>query len=413
MSRKRQIIGCITGALVCSIFALSAALAQAKPLPPTFCIDGSVCSPVPAPAARPGGVKWHPGHYMMVGRGNHDWQASGSQRDVRWGYYDSIGNSTAIKGVVLHPKWAQLEGNTRGDYTLGINYIRAELNKLKSLPVPKRLILRINDVGYMGSGGLCPSPDYFPSYIAAAGGLVQTMTESKNGYNVCLLKKWDATISGYFIDMMKALAAEFDNDPYLEAVIWERESAYQWETPPSGYSDSANFTQRMRVASEMAAAWKNTMVLGGANYVMGGKEYTRDYIAGLAARKNGNFNADTCRAGDNGCNKNDSPAGIWSDSIIRGTMFGTDYRGRIPIFQGVESSELGWNTVGPSGGYTPAQVFEWADREMKASHILWDRNEEIGTSLQRWSTGILPFITANPKVTNTACPSVYPACTTN
>ena len=59
------------------------------------------------------------------------------------------------------------------------------------------------------------------------------------------------------------------------------------------------------------------------------------------------------------------------------------------------------------GGYTATQLGDYSNNVMRASHTARDMNEEIGTDEQRWSTGILPYIRANPTPVHNECPQLY------
>src|SRR5678815_5470875 len=79
------------------------------------------------------GVKWHPGHYVMLGTGT---QAQ------HFNQIDEIGKDVVIKGVQVRIWWAELE-KSKGVYDS--SKVDAYLRKLKSVSVPKRLVVRIMD----------------------------------------------------------------------------------------------------------------------------------------------------------------------------------------------------------------------------------------------------------------------------
>jgi len=45
---------------------------------------------------------------------------------------------------------------------------------------------------------------------------------------------------------------------------------------------------------------------------------------------------------------------------------------------------MGWDTVGPTGGFTAQQIFDFVNNTMRVSHFGWERNNDIGTNDQRW-----------------------------
>jgi hypothetical protein len=346
-------------------------------MPPSLVYtSGTKCVVVSPKGPASGAKKWHPGYYAQM---PHD--STQESQSYRFGIYDSIANDSNVKDVVWSPRWSDLEGG-QGSYSAGFALVHSEINKPKSLAVPKRLIIRLNDVGYPAT---CPASSFFPSYLSSAGGLVQVGDTSTP---VCIRKKWDATITGYFISMMVAYSAEFDSEPYFEGIIFERETAQQFSSgSPAGFTVSAWLTQRERLVLALSQAWITTNMIAGANYLFD-QTTTVSYMQYLASIGIGNYDADTC-----------PDCSIWADQIIQGALGGHDYRGHAPVWQGAEVSEMGANDVGPSGGYTPSQLASFANVAMHASHIGWDYNDWAGTPQQRWATGLQPYIDANPNPT--------------
>jgi hypothetical protein len=367
---------------------LGIALAAQQPkAPATICIESptQACANAP-PSGGGSGMKWHPGHYMQLSR-NH---ATMSQ-SVRFGQYNSIATNTALQGVVWEPRWRNLEGDTQGDYSDGFALVHSEINKLKSLAVPKRLIIRMNDLG-----GAYPADDSFPAYLQAG---APPSLYQPNGRGYTYWRKWSAKVTDSYIAMMQAYAKEFDGEPYLEAIILYRESALQ--NPPGDYNEPAYDAQMRRLALAVKSAWKQTQVVGAVNY-MQSLPVTTAHLQYLASIGVGNDSVDAC-----------PDCKIWGDRIQQGVQGGQDLRGTVGIFQGVEDSELGLNAVGPKGGYTATQIGAWANDSQHANYVLWDNQDYTGTAAQRWSTGILPYINANPTPTHTACPTSYSSCNTN
>lgn len=382
-----------------AVAALSTGVATAGPKPPSaFCAGSSDCPP---PAAEPSGepledpvkqvsdrqgaIKWHPGHYMQVLRGSAD-----SEQAARFPYYDGIAQNRDIEGVSVWFRWSQLE-KARGDYSAGIELIRTELDYLKSLAVPKRLVIQVLDAAY---GSTCPARDYFPSYLDSNGGLFQTQ-------NQCVWRRWDTKTMGHFIDLMAALGKAFDGDPYVEMIVPFHETAIGWnKTPfPGDYSESKLDEQYRRLAGAMREAWPTTIVRFPTNWGLNGGRMEK-FVAHLGSIGAGAGNPDTCPS-----------CGMAIDSMLTGEIGGQDYRGVIPIVMGVEVSELGYDSVGPSGGFTVQQIYDYAHDDKGSTHILWDRNVVVGKSGsdpksgQRWDA-MLKLISAQP-VEHVACPSAF------
>ena len=321
--------------------------------------------------------KWHPGHYMQILRSN-----SQTVQSVRFGYYDSIASETALQGVVVPFRWEQLEGS-KGDYSAGITLVQSELNYLKALTVPKRLIIRINDHAFSES-----FENTFPSYLND-----EALLYTQAGGAHTAWRRWNSTAMGYFIDMWEAYAAEFDDEPYLESIYLYRETA-PGPNNPGDYSSGGYNTQTRRLIAAGSAAFTKTNVIMPVNY-FASTALTDSLFVYMEDNQVGTGGPDTC-----------SDCGVWGDRTLRGISGGVDYRGVIPAQYSVEVSELGLNSVGPTGGYTPQEIYDfWTT--LNVSHGFWDRNTFAGTSGQQWSTGILPFIQANPNLVNEGAPSIY------
>ena len=323
------------------------------------------------------GKKWHPGHYMQILRSN-----SQTVQSVRFGYYDLIASETALQGVVVPFRWAQLEG-AKGDYSAGITLVQSEIDYLKALTVPKRLIIRINDHAFGES-----FENTFPAYMNTEGMLYD------QGFAIAW-KRWNSTAMGYFIDMWEAYATEFDDEPYLESIYLYRETATGGVNPPD-YSGSGYVTQTERLVTAGAAAFTKTNVIMPVNFFVS-TGATDDMFVHMESEQVGTGNPDTCKLPD--CN-------MWGDNTLRGDSGGVDYRGVIPVQYSVETSEIGGGQIGPAGGYTPQEIYDYWT-VLQVSHGFWDRNEFAGTSEQRWPTGILPFIQANPNLVHEGAPSIY------
>lgn len=336
-----------------------------------------------APSAGGGGgeKKWHPGHYMQLLR-NSDFSYNQSNR---FAAYDGIASETDIEGVSWMARWSQLEGDIQGDYTAGIALLQAEIDHLKNLTVPKRLVLRIADVAY---GDTCPSNEH-PAYVHSNG----WTNQAGNG---CQWKRWNTGAMDAYIAMIEAYAAAFDDEPYFEAIHLTKETANNWggSGKPSDYSDGAFDTQLRRLVSAASAAFAKTNVVLPVNWY--NNSLAQSLYDHMVTEDAGHGNPDSCST----CNMD-------GDQYYTGTKGTTDYRGTIPAIMSVEVSSLGYNRV---GDFTAQEVFNFIDGTINATHMLWDRNDIIGNANQRWDglNGILDTI-QNPAnaISTTTCPTGY------
>lgn len=333
----------------------------------------------PLPAEN--GKKWHPGHYMKILRGPHD-----KNQSVRFRYYDEIANETALEGVCVPFHWGTLEGATQGDYASGFALVRAEIDKLKSLAVPKRMILKIEDLAFRNHGD-----DYsnsaIPQYIHDAGYVFKTNFAVN-------WRKWIPAAMDNYIALVEAIGAEFDDEPYFEGIILGRETAPNWggSTPPPDYNNEDYDAQYRRLAAAASIAFERANVWQPINY-LGSQTITDNNIAYVSTIGVGSGHPDIFLSG-----------GVWADKTIQGISGGVDYRGVIPIYASVEATSLGiW------ADHTVEEVYNYANDNLRASHMLWDRNHFAGDASQQWATGILPFIRKN-SMKHTECPGRYSEC---
>ncbi|MBW2523991.1 MAG: hypothetical protein JRI23_07445 [Deltaproteobacteria bacterium] len=346
-------------------------------------------------------VKWHPGHYLMWTMGTSD----ASTQSFRFTRYDQIADSTAVLGAVVFVKWKQIEPS-QGVYDFST--VHQELDKLEGLTVPKRLVVRMTPQYYGNDPAqscALGSSDYYPDYVISADGCAQTSNQSIAAF-------WKPEITDHYIRVMLALAAELDGEPYFENIVLTRETSFG-QPRPADYTASAYIAQLERLAAEVKAGWTRTNVTMNINWVDGGQTATNDLIAymrTIGVGVGGPDVAPTCINDD--CSQGFADVqGIWSYNTVIGnsTGGGTAIAGIVPLNMGIEGSELGLNTVGQEGGYTPAELFAFCDSLLGCSSMYWLRNEWWGTAEQQWDTGILPFIEANPTLSNAACPSTYTA----
>jgi hypothetical protein len=365
--------------MLAALAVSSVAWTQAPKAPPTLCIDDQCVTTPELPAVT--SKKWHPGHYMQVMRGNTD----AFNQSLRFSYYDAIGSNPNIAGVGVFYRWSQLEG-ARGDYAAGMALIRAEVAKLKSLPKPKRLAIRVMERHY---SGVCPAIHYFPPYLEGAGKTFTTGISVKS----CQWKRWDAEAMGWFIAMLEAYGKAFDGDPYVTLISPFHETSIAWggSAPLAGFTEDVLDREMRRLALALKNAWPKTNVWIPTNWGLSGTRLERhiEYLASIAV---GAGNPDVC------------PSCKMEIDLIMNR-----FTAPIPRMMSVEASEMGYNSVGPAGGFTAQQIQDYATDNQRTNYLFWDRNLGVGTTEQRWDTGILPVINSQP-LKHLSCPLVYSAC---
>ena len=315
----------------------------------------------------------------------------------RFSYYDAIGSNRNIAGVTIGLRWADLEG-AQGDYSKGIALISATLDRLKSLPAPKRLFIRMHPMCY---GENCSDDKhlarYYPAYVVKMDGAGAITSGTMAAF-------WNPAVNDRYIALMQAIAKAFDNDPYFEGIAPIRETSAG--PVNKNFTIDALYAQWRRLAAASAAAFVKSNVVFFVNG-MGGQKNVDDFIAYLYPLKVGVGAPDTCSLELCGASR------LNSVRTLTGLSGGVDYRGKMPIIWSVEGTELGLAKFGVAGGYTAQQVFDIVNTEPRTSHMLWSRIMYTGTDAQKWDPGMLAVINAKP-LKHTSCPQIYTqGCTTN
>jgi hypothetical protein len=306
----------------------------------------------------------------------------------RFALYDEIADNTDLEGVVWKVKWDLLEGDTRGDYSKGFALIHEELDKLESLAVPKRFVLRFESISF---GNDCP--EGFPRYLQKNGWLLQTQS--------CLFKKWEDEAVDAWIDLLEAYAAEFDDEPFFEAVYLIKESSVGWggAEPHPDYDPDAYWRNLRRIMVAGGEAFVKTNAIMSLNHAPDQETMNKAmqfaYDHGL-----GHGDPDTvpksCDNRGNYPKKGDvAYTGMQSHGGVR------DFRGDMPALRSAEVSEMGLDI----GDCYPKELYDHQNDFIRASHMFWSHNTYAGTAEQQWSA-ILEFIKSNP-LTHTSCPKMY------
>ncbi len=322
-------------------------------------------------AANAQGMKWHPGHYVMFAMGDSQTQHLANMNE--------IANDTTIQGVQIRILWNTLE-KSKGVYDF--SSIDAYLKKLKSLPVPKRLVVRIHDRKFNTTSTSGIVPTYLLTESIYNGGLTKTST----GYAARL---WEQPVMDRLIALYKAIGARYDSDPYFEGIASSETTLSlinnNW---PAGYSHKALMTQYKRLVSSVRPAMPRSNLFLYTNW-MGNDNLMAELIQSLVEPR--------AAAGGANVTPNKPTQGqrVWTGQL------GADYRGILALSSSVETGEL--------GNFTPKQINDYAYNTLRVNHLFWVRNTYSGSADKRWSTGILPFLRTNPPI-RTTCPSSIAIC---
>jgi hypothetical protein len=340
-----------------SLALIAAVQAVAAPKAPTLCAERNTnCASVVSIGGAVTKKKINPGHYMLPYTGES--QATLLKRA------DEVCKEPALKGMELGARWAALESSA-GQFTFGnVEQIYQLLATCK-----KRLVLEVWAVRFDGhSDGIVPSD------------LEGQLAQTGNGY---IARLWEPAVMNRFIALYKALGNRFDAEPYFEAIIFTETAVGNVE---DGYTAAAFISEVTRGVKAIRAAWPTSTVIVYDNFIRGSTtQQAVDFMKMLHQTGVGVGGPDVIPPPYGGTD---------GEKIYRGEIGGTDYRGRMLTGFGVQVPELG----GSKGTYTPRQLFDHCAFTNKCRYMFWMRNTGTGGPEQQWSTGILPFIRANPSL---------------
>jgi hypothetical protein len=265
-------MGLIIGALLSLLGGLSATPASAAPTTAAPGPDAPGCQP-PGSAVAEEQRKFHPGHYVSIGRA-----------EVPNGIRAVLGKGVA--GVQMRYRWAELEPS-EGHYDFAA--VARDLEAAKSANV--QLVALIEDKTFKDER---PTPEYLQAK--------QTMRNRSGGYTAV---RWDPYVNDRFKQLIARLGERFDCDPNFEGVGFQETSPSldEADLDASGYTaekyrdaligllrSASASVPRSRVFWYMNFLPRNQRYIGeiasavvGTGVVMGGPDILPDNM-GLAKR---------------------------------------------------------------------------------------------------------------------------------
>lgn len=348
--------------------ALSAAALADVPAPPSqLCIDNR-CSTTPPTEPAGGALDWHPGHYIAAAMGT-------DSRDVTT-VVNFVNQRSYLRGVVLRIFWADLE-SSQGNYTFGL--IDQALNELNK---DKYVWVHIQGVDF---GGDAVPSNVCPQYLlssAYGGGCIQTGDRA-----IALV--WNPAVMDRKIALVQALANRYNNTAQFEGIVISETATGLTNNEAGTDYNPADFAEQLiRLMPVSRAAFSKKQLLLYINFISGtsGGNYFQAILD--AARK-----ADYVVGGPDSLYLNESGGREYIDGT-RGT---TDYRGKIGIQVGDQSSGLS------NSSYVVSDLIKWGI-EQKANYFFWQYLPNA-----RNFDPILNHVASNPSSSYVAAyPSEFP-----
>jgi hypothetical protein len=331
--------------------------AVAAPKAPKLCAERSTdCGSTLSVGGTVTQKKFSPGHYMLPYAGES--QATLLKRA------DEVCSEPALKGMEMVTRWAALE-SSKGHFTFGnVEQLYQRLATCK-----KRLVLEVLAVRFDGhSDGIVPVD------------LENQLARTDNDY---IARLWEPAVMDRFIALYKALGQRFDPEPYFEGVIFTETAV---GNVADSYTATAFIAQVTRAVKATRAAWPTSRVIVYDNFISDATtQQAVDFMKMLHAAGVGVGGPDVIPP---------PYVGTVGERVYRGEIGGTDHRGGMLAAFAVQVPELG----GTKGTYTPRELFDHCVYTNRCRYMFWTRNVASGGAEQQWSTGILPFIRANPSL---------------
>jgi hypothetical protein len=360
--------------LVAGILAFSPLLADVPSPPTQLCVDDN-CQSVTGQGQ--GSIKWHPGHYMLVFRGE-------SHATIMTQRIPEICKESALQGLQVRMDWGKLE-NGKGNYDF--SRVDEMYDALESCG--KRLIMQIQVANFNSTDATGLVPGYLLVDPEYKGGVAKT----RSGF---IARLWEESVMTRLVALGTALGARYDNKPNFEGIVLA-ETATGQVADGYGFTGTAYVGQLERGIASMLAAWPTTNLIVFNNYIQGVSDAQLiDFVQFLRSNRSTMGGPDTLPP------PHSSTKG---ESIYRGVLGGVDMRRLMPAMFAVQTPELG----GKEGTFSPKELYDHCVGTNRCSHMFWIRNMTNGGVEQHWDTGILPFLRLNPR-TDETCPANYAGC---
>jgi len=390
--------------------------------PPQICI-GNNCVTTPDPTGDVGSLKFHPGFY-----GYFDY-ASGNtmgtfNNDVK--IINSTSANDNLAGFALAIWWRTLDTGTTGpkyDFTVPDAYLAAAKAK------GKRIWIRVHDTKISKNWSVANGQKFVPEWLINKYGSQNVHLNYAPVGTGLFAKRYNPVVTAAYIDLLQALAARYDGDPYFEGLTMFEETAFGVDTsgssvtvstPGADYSNDAMFTQLYRLMAAMrdpvkgfktsnvqlagnylfkgadsAAAWTDVytkveqykMMIGGPDSWIPAWTWPRTPLTEAAQMANAKSVAAFAAAPLNP----DYRRSLYADEVYRGWKPGsTNWRGRILFGPDVEVTDFGgYITKNMNPIPTLAEIYKVRKEIDQAQYFFFDINYQptgnYGGAPQQWA----------------------------
>lgn len=351
--------------------------------------SGGAATVVPgSPKSAPSGVKWHPGHYVLLAA-----ESAPSESHLTM-VIDELKRYSAFRGVQIRYGWAELEPKpSQYDFTR----IERDLALLDAAGL--RLFILLQTKAFDRARPIVP--DWLTTEDGASG--VFTIEPSLSaaaraadelGANI---KLWDSVVAERLSALLAALGAHFDRHKALEGLAMTETALGRPVEPLEPHLQDAYFTNLEKVHAELRRAFPGTVTLQFVNYP---RRVLPSFIAGLTHVGSGIGGPDIL-LDDPGLNQGVYPYYASSAGVVplAPSVQAENYRARIH--------------GGPYDPPTIDELYRFGRDRLHANYMFWAR---VAYPKNNPFADVLDYVTmpnfpADPAGgLRTGCPTQYPSC---
>ena len=277
--------------ILCVTVSVGTALAATKrPQPPPQICIGSNCVTTPDPTGTTGPLKFHPGFYgyfNYAGGNTLGRLGSGSDgKDLQ--VINSLKPNDNLAGIAIAVMWRTLDTGTTGpnyDFTVTDAYLKA------AKAAGKRLWIRVHDTQISRNFSVANNRRVVPDWLINKYGAPNVELNYAPVGTGVFAKRYSATVTGAYIDLLQAIAARYDSDPSFEGLTMFEETAFgvdisgstvTTDTPGADFSNDAMFTQLYRLMAAMrdpVKGFKTSNVQLATGYLFRGADSVANWTA--------------------------------------------------------------------------------------------------------------------------------------
>jgi hypothetical protein len=266
--------------------------------------------------------------------------------------------------------------------------------------------------GRWGGTGTPDSETAYPSYAATgySDSYSSTPIVGVNNYGA-IYKSWNTAVNARLNALFIAIGQRFDSHPALEGFCPFQESAFNVDGFPGAGHEDALRSSIITTLQTIKPYFPTTVVYTSMSWLRQiGQVFPTLYSLGC-----GNRAPDLVPWPDTYPGRSTPSSSSDADDVYLGrgddwgNEVGTAYRDLIPYWPDIEDPIF----AGKTGCFLPSELYAFGQNTLHMTHMSWVRMYDIGATPNaywnrtdmtwaayrdavRWTTGILPFLRANP-----------------